>query len=89
MPSKLGGLFRRPSRAIKTETPAEEVKTDAVATTEAEPSKPIESFETPANANVVEPTSDSNIVGDVVPDDLHTTVHDAVTTNPAEVKTTA
>lgn len=88
MPSKLGGLFRRPSRAVKTENPAEEVKTDATTTTEAEPSKLTEPTETPANANI-EPIGDSKIVGDVVPDELHTTVHDAVTTNPAEVKTTA
>jgi len=47
--------------------------------------------ETPANATTVEPTGESGIVGDVVPEKLtgaHT-FHDAVTSKPEEVKTTA
>jgi len=91
MPSKLGGLFRKPSKAQK---PAEEVKTDASAdganpATSTEAPNTIGEVETPVNATVVEPKGESEIVGDVVPDQLHTTVHDIVTSKPEEVKSTA
>ncbi|KAK5947128.1 hypothetical protein PMZ80_001275 [Knufia obscura] len=90
MPSKLGGLFRKPSRAQK---PAEEVKTDAPAAamtpdTTTEAPKTTGETGTPANATIVEPKGDSQIVGDVVPDGLHS-IHDVVTKQPEEVKSTA
>lgn len=99
LPSKLGGLFRRPSRAAKTEKPAEEVKTDEAAadatkaptaTEEAKTTEaPATTTDTPANATVVEPKGESQIVGDAVPETLHTAVHDAVTSKPEEVKASA
>lgn len=88
LPSKIGGLFRKPSKANHIQTAADS-KTGA---TEAKPETALASaaeHETPANATIVEPNTDSKIVGDFVPDELHSTVHDAVTQEPAEVKATA
>ena len=85
LPSKLGGLFRKPSKAVKSEKPVEDVKTDGTATE-------TKATETPATTEAAATTAapESKIVGDVVPDELHTTVHDAVTTAPStEVKATA
>lgn len=62
LPGKLGGLFRKPSKAVK--------PTETEAATDAKVETPAASTEVPANATVVEPT-ESRIVGDVVPDDLH------------------
>ncbi|KAK5096371.1 hypothetical protein LTS08_007627 [Lithohypha guttulata] len=88
LPGKLGGLFRKNSRANKLETAAGEGKTD-VAATETKPAVTETSATgTPANATIIEPKTDSEIVGDFVPDNIHHTVHDAVTADPAEVKTT-
>ena len=84
---RLGGLFRKPSRAAKTELATEETKTDAIKTETATDSPAV--VDTPANATIIEPKSESAIVGDVVPENL-TSVHDAVTTSkPEEVKATA
>lgn len=87
LPSKIGSLFRKPSKANHIQH-ATEHKTDA---TETKPEivAPTSETEFPGNATVVEPKGDSAIVGDVVPEGLHTTVHDAVTQEPSEVKATA
>lgn len=93
LPSKLGGLFRKPSRSAKdTLNVAEDGKTETTPATDAtktgETPLVTSEHETPANATVIEHTGDSKIMGDVIPSDLHSTVHDAVTKAPETTKTT-
>lgn len=86
MPSKLGGLFRKPSRATKTENLSEDNRVGAGVLGEGEASKMNSTHaatETPTSAAAFEPVSES------VADEIHNTVHDIVTVNPVETKTTA
>lgn len=100
LPSKIGGLFRKPSKAVKSEeahdtkavAPAETVTESTPATTETAPATDVigaatTTDEAKPTTTVPEPT-DSKIVGDVVPEELHATTHDQVTTAP-EIKATA
>lgn len=88
LPSKIGGLFRRSSKAVKSDnsketstepatdaTPAATETKDAPATEEAKPTTAPE-------------TTESKIVGDVVPEDIHAPTADKVATAP-EVKASA
>lgn len=80
LPSKVAGLFRKPSKAVK---PTEEkhAETNGLTNGHSEPAAIAEATETTPK--------ESAIVGDVVPEDLHAaTVHDQVTAVP-EVKTSA
>jgi hypothetical protein len=90
LPQRIGSLFRRPSRGVKSEEAKEAAVTgtDATPTTETTPA-PVANDET-AVTNGTAPTEahDSTIVGDVVPDNTHAAIHDAVTTAP-EVKASA
>jgi hypothetical protein len=91
LPQRFSSLFRRPSRGVKSEEAKEAAVagTDATPTTEATPAAVVAKDET-AVTNGTAPTEahDSTIVGDVVPDNMHTAIHDAVTTAP-EVKASA
>ena len=93
MPSKLGGLFRKPSRATKPEPSAEHGKSEAVKpetlTETPETTTGLTGTETPANATIGEPKAATETAAHVVPDSEHNTFHDAVTANPTEVKSTA
>lgn len=86
LPAKVAGLFRRPSKAV---VPTEEkpAETNGLTNGHSEPSAVSGATETTPNDTVPE-SHDSAIVGDVVPDQLHTTVHDQVTAAP-EVKASA
>jgi hypothetical protein len=90
LPQRLGSLFRRPSRGVKSEAPkdAAAAGTDSTPTTETTPA-PVSKDET-AVTNGTAPTEaeGSAVVGDAVPDNVPTTIHDAVTTTP-EVKASA
>jgi hypothetical protein len=80
LPSKVVGLFRKPSKAVK---PVEEkpVETNGLTNGHSEPAAVAKDAETAP--------AESAIVGDVVPEDVHAaTVHDQVTAAP-EVKTSA
>lgn len=82
LPSKVAGLFRKPSKAVK---PTEEkpVETNGLTNGHSEPSAIAEGTET------LPDSKDSAIVGDVVPENLQAaTVHDQVTA-ASEVKTSA
>jgi len=87
MPSKLGGLFGKPSRAQNT---TEGSKTDAPATI-AQPEAATEApttigeTETPAETDVAKLHGETETVGDQVT----STFHDAVTNKPEETKSTA
>lgn len=75
MPSKLGGLFRKPSKAVKSETETagsngvHSAATKEVPVTNGTSGLPLALTE----------QRESKLVGDVLPADLHATVHDAVT----------
>jgi hypothetical protein len=82
LPSKVAGLFRKPSKAVKAteEKPAE---TNGLTNGHTEPAAIAEGPE------AVPESKDSAIVGDVVPENLQaSTVHDQVTAAP-EVETSA
>ena len=89
LPSKIGGLFRKPSKAVKSEEPkAAETKVDTPV--EATPAA-TEPVATTTDAKVEAPTAttdatDSKIVGDVVPETL--LAQEKVAATP-EVKATA
>ncbi len=82
LPQKIGGLFRKPSRAVKSEE-----KKDAVAPATESTATPTETALT--NGTTTGEGHESAIVGDIVPDNLHSTFHDAVTTAPQEVQASA
>lgn len=81
LPGKLGGLFRRPSKAAKSDSPKETTATEP--TTETTPAA-----ETTPATEEVKPATDSKIVGDVVPEDMHASTADKIATAP-EVKASA
>lgn len=66
LPAKLGGLFRKPSKAVK---PTEELK-ESSTTTEAAEAATTNGETTEGTTTVLEPT-ESKIVGDQVPEDFH------------------
>lgn len=86
LPSKIGSLFRRPSRAVKPEEKKEATTADTEATPATETTAKDESALT--NGTTTGEGKESAIVGDIVPDNLHSTFHDAVTTAP-EVQASA
>ncbi len=63
LPTKLGGLFRKPSKAVKSDAPTEPAAEPVTETKETSAAEPV----------VAPETTESKIVGDVVPADLHTT----------------
>jgi hypothetical protein len=90
LPQRIGSLFRRPSRGVKSEESKEATAsaTDSTAATESTPA-PVSKDETAiTNGAPSTETPGSAMVGDVVPDNLHSSVHDAVTTAP-EVEASA
>lgn len=96
LPSKIGGLFRRPSKAVKSEEPkATETKDetkldtpaeDATTTTEPAVTATDDKVEAPAATTATTDVTDSKIIGDVVPESLQ--AQEKVATAP-EVKATA
>lgn len=74
LPSKLGGLFRKPSKAVKSETEAASSNGVSSATKSA----PVTNGDSGIPLALTE-QRESKLVGDVIPVDLHATVHDAVT----------
>lgn len=97
LPSKIGGLFRKPSKAVKSEGPKptetkEEHKTETPAEAITAPTEPAMATEAPAtDAKIETPAAttdvtDSKIIGDVVPETLQ--AQDKVATAP-EVRATA
>ena len=92
LPSKIGGLFRKPSKAVKSSqepTSAVEHKTEAPITESTPEINGTSTVDGNQPSSSVPEGTDSKIVGDVVPEELHATVHDAVTTAPPEVKASA
>jgi hypothetical protein len=92
LPSKIGGLFRKPSKAVKSEEPKttetkDETKTETPAT-ETTSTEPVvaSTTEPKTDAAVTTDATDSKIIGDVVPETLQ--AQDKVATAP-EVKATA
>ena len=77
MPTKIGGLFRKPSRAVK---PTEETK-DTTAASEAATTSTEIPTTNGATTETAPAAADSKIVGDVVPEAL--TAHDQATIEPA------
>lgn len=90
LPSKVAGLFRKPSKAVKAEeNPAAETNGLTNGHTETAAVSGAAETATEAKPNATDPeTTEPAIVGDVVAEDLHTTVHDQVTSTP-EVSTLA
>jgi hypothetical protein len=74
LPQRLGSLFRRPSRGVKSEEQKEATTaaTDSTPATETT-ATPISKDET-AMTNSISGAPESAIVGDAVPDKLHTTI---------------
>ena len=90
LPQRIGSLFRRPSRGVKSEEPkgAGMVGTDTTPATETTPA-PVSKDETAmTNGTSSAEAPGSATVGDVMPDSLHAPIHDAVTATP-EVKASA
>ena len=87
LPQRFGSLFRRPSRGVKSEEPKEATaaSTDSTPATQTAPVPKDET--TVTNGSSTEAPS-SAVVGDVVPEGLHSTLHGAATTTP-EVQATA
>lgn len=88
LPQKIGGLFRKPSKAVK----SEEKKDSTAAATE---STPTDSTPAPISKDESELTNGTStseqplaIAGDVAPNGVHSTFHDAVTNAP-EVQASA
>jgi len=80
LPAKLGGLFRRPSKAVKSEAPKETTPAEsAPATTEAASTETPATDATPATAA---PETTEKTVGEAVPDEPHTSVPEAVPAVP-------
>lgn len=95
LPSKIGGLFRKPSKAVKSEEtkPAtetkDEVKTEtpaATATTSSTADSAVPATEAKTDIPVGTEATDSKIIGDVVPEAL--TTQEKIATAP-EVKASA
>jgi hypothetical protein len=92
LPSKIGGLFRKPSKAVKSEEPkAAETKDETKVETPAEATAATTEPATSTEPKVEAPTAttdvtDSKIIGDVVPETLQ--AQEQVTATP-EVKATA
>jgi hypothetical protein len=87
LPQRIGSLFRRPSKGVKSEEPKEATaaSTDSTpATQTASVSKDETTVTKDSSADAPSPA----IVGDVVPEALHSTFHGAATTTP-EVKASA
>jgi hypothetical protein len=91
LPSKVAGLFRKPSKAVKATEEKSAAETNGQTNGHTEPTAILEAGETAteAKADVTVPEkTNSAIVGDVVPEDLQSTVHGQATSTP-EVKTSA
>ena len=89
LPQRIGSIFRRPSRGVKSEEPKQTTAaaTEPMPAAETTPA-PISKEETAMTNGVSSSeTPGSAIVGDVH-DNMHSTIHDAVTSTP-EVKATA
>ena len=88
IPSKLGGLFRKPSKAVKSTAPEKsEIPNDATPATTETKDTPIAEEATPATTAAPE-APESKIVGDVVPEAIIASSPDKVATAP-EVKASA
>ena len=90
LPQRIGSLFRRPSRPVKSEQAKEVTAADTEATPAAEATPaPISKDET-AMTNGLSSTENpgSAMAGDNMPENVHATIHDAVTTVP-EVEASA
>lgn len=89
LPQRIGSLFRRPSRGVKSEAKEAAVAgTDATPTTETTPTPVVKDETAVTDGTAPTEAHDSTTVDDVVPDNMHTAIHDAVTTAP-EVKASA
>ena len=81
LPQKIGNLFRRPSKAVKTN----EEKKETVADTDESATAPAPlTKDEPAMTNGMSSseTPGSAIVGDNAPENVHASVHNAVTSSP-------
>ena len=84
LPAKLGALFRKPSKAVRSEAPKQstDVSENTESTTKAGDETPVVGGAIPSATAPV--GTDSSVAGDHA-----TTFHDAVTTAPADVKISA
>lgn len=85
LPQRIGSLFRRPSRGVKSEEPKEAAAaaSDSAPAAETTPAPVIKDESAATNGTATTETP----AGDVVPDNLHSTIQDAVTA--PEVKASA
>ena len=89
LPQRIGSIFRRPSRGVKSEEskPTTAAATEPMPATETTPA-PISKDETAVTNGASSSETPGSAIVDDVPDNLHSTIHDAVTSTP-EVKATA
>ena len=88
LPQKVAGLFRKPSKAVKPTEEKPAAETNGLTNGHSETAAiPEATEETKPNVTVPE-GHDSTSVGDVVPENLQGSVHNAVTATP-EIKATA
>jgi hypothetical protein len=87
LPQRIGSLFRRPSRGVKSEEPKEATaaSTDSTPATQ---NASVSKDETAVTTGSSTEAPSSAIVGDAVPEALHSNFHAAATTTP-EVKASA
>jgi hypothetical protein len=87
LPQRIGSLFRRPSRGVKSEEPKEATEASTESTPAAQ-TAPVSKDETTVTNGTSTEVPSSAVTGDVVPEALHSTFHGAATTTP-EVKASA
>ena len=87
LPQRIGSLFRRPSRGVKSEEPKEATEASTESTPAAQ-TAPVSKDETTVTNGTSTEVPSSAVTSDVVPEALHSTFHGAATTTP-EVKASA